>query len=102
MANIVTESRREVHERFLAGQIITTQSFYAQHDTAMLLRLLAGWERDFDAACGGDETRQPKEWLQDRLHLITNILEERNHTPAERMGNGVRSKLAKSVTKFNQ
>lgn len=77
MAHLVTESHREVKDRFLSGQIIPIRTFYNLLYTPDLMRLRVGLERDFDAACGGDKTRQPKPWLLDRLHLINQLLEER-------------------------
>ncbi|GEM_PF-6708938 len=102
MATIFAASHRQIREKFLAGYPVDTRSFYEQYYSADLLRLQAGLERDFDAACGGDKTRQPKPWLMDRLQLISQILEERIPTHAEQMGDRVKSKLAKPVTKFNQ
>lgn len=74
--NEVEAFRQKIKSRFLAGHPITIEEFYGQLDTVTLTRLNAGLERNFDAACGGDPYRQPKEWLQDRLNLMSKILEE--------------------------
>ncbi|WP_288424241.1 hypothetical protein [uncultured Spirosoma sp.] len=101
-----TAYRREIHARFMAGHVISLTNFYSQFPTATLTRLRAGLERDFDDACGGDPYRQPKEWLQDRLSLISTILDNRDaespRTADEKMWDAVDGRTARSISKFNR
>ncbi|WP_288425910.1 hypothetical protein [uncultured Spirosoma sp.] len=98
--------RREIQARYLEeDRTITVAEFYQMFPTATLTLLRAGLERDFDDACGGDPYRQPKEWLQDRLSLISSILEEREaerpRTAHEKVWEAVEGRTAQKITKFN-
>lgn len=99
--------RREIQARYIEeNRTITLAGFYELFSTATLIRLRAGLDIDFDLACAGDPYRQPKEWLQDRLSLISRILEDREaekpRTAHEKVWDAVEGRTAQKITKFNQ
>jgi phosphoenolpyruvate carboxylase len=104
--NKLGQLRAEIRQKFLSSVVITTYAYYSQLDTAVLLALQEGFERDYDAACAGDPYRQPLEWLIERISIVTRVLDDREAgqraTSAERMYNRVEAGQATKVVKWNK
>ncbi|RYC69772.1 hypothetical protein [Spirosoma sordidisoli] len=74
----------------------TTTGFYSHYPSSLLVKILKGLERDFDAAAAGEAYRPPMIWLSARIDLIARILEQRA-ADQEPVPGRIDSRLAKPI-----
>lgn len=97
--------RNEILRRFNAGTPVSVMGFYGLFTTGLLTKVRAGLERDYDAACAGDRSRPPREWIAERIRIINLVLEdreaERPRTAEEKVWDRVESGQARTVKRWD-
>ncbi|RIV20554.1 hypothetical protein DYU11_21145 [Fibrisoma montanum] len=97
--------RHEILRKFNAGTPVSILGFYGLFSTGLLIKVRAGLERDHDAACAGDRSRPPVEWITERIRIINLVLEDREaqrpRTAEEKVWDRVESGQARTVKRWN-